>query len=163
MMRLLCVFAPAAMLMMASACGTGDGHESRAASAQSRPALMQAEPRLTVPAELSPWPKDWSSYLGREVRISGTAADAKLGAILLGEDNQSIWMDGIDAWPSGYYQGGDQGKRVCIIGTVIEKKDLPVFVQKKGEPMMQGMPVPEGTDLEQAKRRYLIAKPVFCP
>ena len=39
------------------------------------------------------WPKDWSKYLGQSVILEGTAADAKLGALLLG-DGGVIWIDG---------------------------------------------------------------------
>jgi hypothetical protein len=31
-----------------------------------------------------PWPKDWSEHLGKKVTLEGTAANAKLGAFLLG-------------------------------------------------------------------------------
>ncbi len=148
------------VFIVVCACGTSAGNENRAMT--TAPPGTIGSPS-SASGELSPWPADWASYVGRQVRISGTAADAKMGAILLGDGNQSIWMDGMDAWPPGFYEGGDKGKRVCVIGTVIEKNDLPVFVQKKDEPIMQGIPVPEGTDLEKARKRYLIAKPVFCP
>jgi hypothetical protein len=36
------------------------------------------------------------------------------------------------------------------------RHDLPVFVQKPGEPPLQGIPVPEGTDLHAASRRYVV-------
>jgi hypothetical protein len=36
------------------------------------------------------------------------------------------------------------------------RHDLPVFVQKPGEPPRQGIPVPEGTDLHAASRRYVV-------
>lgn len=148
-----CLFAAPAIALLAAACGRGDGHESRGPGAQTSSA---------APQELSEWPADFSSYLGKSVRIWGTAADAKLGAMVLGPDGQSIWIDGMDSWPAGYYQGGDKGKRVCVEGKVIERKDLPVFIPKPGEPEMQGMPMPEGTDLNKASRRFLIADHVLC-
>src|SRR5262249_40869799 len=41
---------------------------------------------------LSSWPNDWSARLGQEITLEGAAVDAKLGALLLGEEN-SIWID----------------------------------------------------------------------
>ena len=43
-----------------------------------------------------------------------------------------------------------------ITGTVIERHDLPVFILGKDEQPRAGIPVPEGTDLQQASRRFLI-------
>jgi hypothetical protein len=48
------------------------------------------------------------------------------------------------------------GVRVEVRGIVRERKDLPVFIQRPDEPIMQGMPMPEGTDLDQARRRLVI-------
>src|ERR1700722_11175683 len=87
-----------------------------------------SDPRERVMA----WPKDWSGYLGQMVTLEGKAANSKLGALLLGKD-EAIWIDGLDSWPVGFYSG-DQSKRLRVTGTVIMKDDLPVFVQKPGEP-----------------------------
>jgi hypothetical protein len=56
----------------------------------------------------------------------------------------------------GYYLGGEQGKRVRVTGTVIERHNLPVFIPRKDELPVQGIPVPEGTDLHKASRRFLL-------
>jgi hypothetical protein len=64
-----------------------------------------------------------------------------------------IWIDGLDAWPAGL-----RGKRVRVTGKVIERADLPVFVHRDDEPEMAGMPVPPGTDLEKARRRFLLTE-----
>jgi len=91
--------------------------------------------------------------LGQVITVDGTAEDAKLGALLLTDDSMSIWIDGLDAWPSGV-----RGKNVQVTGKVIQRSDLPVFVRQEGEPEMQGIPVPRGTDVEKARRRLLLAE-----
>jgi hypothetical protein len=101
------------------------------------------------------WPKDWSDHLGRTVTLEGTAADAKLGALLQGE-HDTIWIDGLDSWPEGFYSGGEKGKRVRVTGTVIQKDDMPVFLQKPGEPPRAGIPVCSEEELKKAKWRYLL-------
>lgn len=105
------------------------------------------------------WPEDWSKHLGHTVTVEGLAANAKLGALLMGESKGAIWMDGMDSWPAGFYtrnhEGKDVYKRVRVTGVVIERGDLPVFIQR-GDIQQQGMPVPPGTDLEAASKRYLL-------
>lgn len=105
--------------------------------------------------ELAAWPVDWSAYLGQRVTLAGTALDAKSGALLRG-DGAEIWIDGLDAWPPGYYLGGQQGRRVRATGTVITRADLPVFIDEPGALPRSGIPVPPGTDPAQAARRYLL-------
>jgi hypothetical protein len=102
------------------------------------------------------WPKDWSKHLGQTVTLEGTAANAKLGALLLAGDGESIWIDGLDQWPEGFYSGGSKGKRVRVTGTVIKRDDMPVFVQKPGEPLREGIPVQSEEELEKAKWRFLL-------
>jgi hypothetical protein len=87
--------------------------------------------------------------------LEGTAADAKLGALLQGKEGL-IWIEGLESWPEGFYSGGDQGKRLRVTGTVIRKDDLPVFVQKPGEPPGAAIPVASEEEREKAKRRYLL-------
>jgi hypothetical protein len=110
-----------------------------------------SEPRASGPA----WPKDWSGHVGQTVTLEGTAANAKLGAILQGKDGV-IWIEGLDSWPEGFCSGGNQGKRLRVTGVVIRKDDLPVFVQKPGEPPSAGIPVASEEEREKAKRRYLL-------
>lgn len=107
------------------------------------------------PSELISWPKDWSLYLNQKVTIEGTAVDAKLGAQLLGSGPE-IWIDGLDAWPAGFYLGGRQGKLLYVTGIVIERSDLPVFVAKEGEIQKTGIPVNKESDLAQASKRFLL-------
>jgi hypothetical protein len=101
------------------------------------------------------WPRDWSKYLGRSITLEGKAANAKQGAVLLG-DGDEIWIDGLEAWPDGFYLGGDDSKRVRVTGTVIERSDAPAFRSHPGEAPRQGIPVPEGTDLSEAQKRFLL-------
>jgi hypothetical protein len=101
------------------------------------------------------WPEDWSKYVGRTVTLEGTAANAKLGAVLEGE-NGMIWIDGLDSWPEGFYLGGDNGKRVRVTGTVIRKDDVPVYVQIPGDLPKGGISVANEEEREEAKWRYLL-------
>ncbi|CAA9402099.1 MAG: hypothetical protein AVDCRST_MAG64-1751 [uncultured Phycisphaerae bacterium] len=101
------------------------------------------------------WPKDWSGRVGQPVTLEGTAVNAKLGAALIGEDDL-VWIDGLDAWPDGFYSGGDQGKRLRVTGVVIRRDDVPVFVPEPGEPMKAGVPVTSEAEREKAKWRYLL-------
>ena len=62
----------------------------------------------------------FNDYLGKSITLEGKAENAKMGALLIG-DNFSIWIDGLDAWPEGLYQGGNDGKKIKVTGIVIEK------------------------------------------
>ena len=96
----------------------------------------------------------WESQLGQTITVTGTAQNLKLGATVDTEKGM-IWLDGVDTWPDDL-----NGKKVEVKGTVIERHDLPVFIEKKeGEPQVSGMPVPEGTDLKKASHRYLLENP----
>ena len=106
--------------------------------------------------------KMFSDYLGKSITLEGKALNAKMGALLKGDDF-SIWINELAEWPQGYYRGGDEGKRVKVRGIVIEKYDLPVFIPKKGDLPRAGMPVPEGTDLKEASRRYLLENAEWEP
>jgi hypothetical protein len=106
------------------------------------------------------WPASWSSSLGKTVTVEGVALDAKLGAVVRGEQGQGeIWIDRLAEWPPGYTLGPQSGRRVRVTGTVIERADLPVFEElPPGAPQVTGMPVPKGSDLERASRRFLLAE-----
>ena len=94
----------------------------------------------------------WSQYLLKKVSVEGTALNAKIGAYLqLSNTSTSIWIDSLSFWPEQY-----RGKRVSVTGTLIKRYDLPVYIQKIGEPVRTGIPVPEGTDLHSASKRYLL-------
>jgi hypothetical protein len=98
---------------------------------------------------------DWAAFLGKTVAVEGTAVNAKLGALLLVPCG-SIWIAGLDSWPSGFHRGGRDGKRVRVTGIVRIRADMPVFTSRPGEPQRAGIPVPPGTDLDEARRRFVL-------
>jgi hypothetical protein len=91
-----------------------------------------------------------ASNLGKKVTFSGEAESRHLGAVLRGK-GFSIWIDGLHDWPDDL-----RGKRVSVTGTVIERHDLPVFIQNRANRGVQGIPVPKGTNLHEAAHRYLL-------
>ncbi len=94
--------------------------------------------------------------LGMEITITEKTVNAKLGAMIITDENLSLWIEDMDSWPMGFYNGRDSCKIVEATGILIEKYDLPVFIHKEGEPTKSGMPVPEGTNLKEASHRYLL-------
>ena len=54
---------------------------------------------------------------------------------------------------------GALGQRVEVVGVLEERHDLPVFVLRAGEPTIAGIPVPEGTALHAASRRFVLTQP----
>jgi hypothetical protein len=132
---------------------------SRSSLAQQINVTGTDQPSRALPDKLvqapMKWPKDWSDCVGKLVTVDGVVVDMKIGAALFGDEN-TIFIDGIDSWPNGYWLGNKPGKRLRVTGTVIERHDLPVFIQKKDELPRQGIPVPEGTDLNKASQRFLI-------
>jgi hypothetical protein len=97
---------------------------------------------------------DWAAHLGETVTLEGFAIDRKFGAQLWTERGD-VWIDNLPRWPEGFYSGGDKGKRLRVTGTLIKRDDMPVFVQKLGGVVPQGIAVTE-QELEQAKWRYLL-------
>ena len=95
-------------------------------------------------------PERLSALIGHTVTLEGVAEARKLGPALRGE-GFDVWIDQLSDWPREFV-----GKRVRVTGILEERHDLPVFVQRRGEPVAAGIPVPEGTDLRQASRRYVI-------
>lgn len=114
--------------------------------------LAACAPETPPPPE--PAPSPWEAALGRELTVEGVARRAKLGP-MVETGGGGIWIDG----PHGFWPEGVVGRRVKVTGTVVRKDDLPVFIPRPGEPMKAGIPVPEGTDLEEARIRYLLASP----
>lgn len=94
-------------------------------------------------------PESWESRLGRTVEIEGEAENRKMGAAV-----GDLWVDG-DVPP------GMNGKQVRVRGILTRRDDLPVFVPDPKEDAKAGIPVPKGTDLEKARRRYVITKPTW--
>ncbi len=107
----------------------------------------------SAPASSKPAPFPLAAKLGQVVTVEGVPEDAKLGALLMIGGARTVWIDGLDAWPSEL-----RGKVVEVTGKVIERSDLPVFVHHDGEPEKGGIPVGPGTDLAQARRRFLLTQ-----
>jgi hypothetical protein len=94
--------------------------------------------------------------VGQVITVEGWAVNRKIGAELKG-DGFSVFIEGLDSWPAGYYVAGDKGRRVRVTGMLIEAYDLPVFEETHDSPLArQGIPVPRGTDMHQARHRYLL-------
>ncbi|MBW2528763.1 MAG: hypothetical protein JRI23_31600 [Deltaproteobacteria bacterium] len=94
----------------------------------------------------------WQDHLGKCVVVDGYAVDSHKTGPALVHPAANIGLVPVE----GSWSAALVGHHVRVEGTVAERSDRPVFVAKKGEPPMQGMPVPEGTDLEQARKRLVI-------
>lgn len=91
-----------------------------------------------------------ATLVGQPVALEGVAEARKLGAALRGDDFD-VWIDQLSDWPSNHV-----GKKVRVTGVLEQRHDLPVYIQRPGEPVAGGIPVPEGTDLREASRRYVV-------
>ncbi len=98
----------------------------------------------------------WDDQIGNRITLTGMAINRKIGAFLSG-DRFGIYVD-LDTkhWPSDLYHGGADGELVVVTGTVTQRSDLPVFVPEADAPSIQGIPVPKGTDLGEAAKRYIL-------
>ena len=88
--------------------------------------------------------------VGQPVTLEGVAEARKLGPALRGNGFE-VWIDGLEQWPAA-----TAGRKIRVVGVLEERHDLPVYIQKAGEPPAAGIPVPEGTDLRHASRRYVV-------
>jgi len=95
-------------------------------------------------------------YVGKKITVTGKAQNLKIGARLVCDNGTIIWMDDIDSWPAGYYLGEDDSKTVRVAGKLIEKNDLPIVGDNKGDLKIQGMSVPEGANEKEINHRYLL-------
>jgi hypothetical protein len=114
-----------------------------------------------------PGPADAASVvsdenIGKEITVVGWAVNSKIGALLVG-DGLDLWIEDLAGWPDGYYEGGERGKKVKVTGILEQDHGLPVFVPREGEPVVQGIPVEEGTDLEKASLRYVLKNAKWEP
>jgi hypothetical protein len=91
--------------------------------------------------------------VGQRVTLTGVAERWKIGPSLHG-DGFLVGIDGLDDWPPDFVN-----RKVQVTGLLEERHDLPVFVADTPEERgrMQGIPVPSGTDLDKASRRYVIS------
>lgn len=92
--------------------------------------------------------------LGKEITLTGSAENSKMGAVLNG-DNFTIYIEGLTQWPDDLLLS-EKPLKLTVSGILIEKYDLPVFVRKKGDPIISGIEVPRGTDLKKASHRFLL-------
>lgn len=136
------------ILLMACGCGGPSEPDPIASKFKSKHELSAAN---TSSADDS---HDWSKQLGETVTLTGKALNFKIGAALHLEDSL-IYVD-LDYWPDGLYHGGDDGEIVRVTGTVARRNMLPVFVPDPDDDVVQGIAVPEGTDLDQAAMAYVL-------
>jgi hypothetical protein len=132
----------ALLVGLVSACGGAarDTHDTPPVSDVSR----ATETNTMTSFDPAPWNN-------RCVIAEGYAVSSKSSEMLdLGGPTLGVIFDGAGGWqvPLGAW--------VQVRGTVVQRSDLPVFIQDPNEPIMQGMPVPPGTDLEQARKRWVI-------
>lgn len=105
-------------------------------------------------------PLPWKALLGKEITLVGRGENAKVGAILLG-DEMSIWVDlPGQSWPGEVSHRTAANpdalrRKVKVTGTLEQWSDLPVFTpsQSRGQ---AGILVPEGTNLEEARKRNIL-------
>jgi len=100
-------------------------------------------------------PRDLRALLGKEVTLVGVAEPWMAGPALHGDD--FFVFLAVDAWPGEVVM-----KTVRVTGRLEEHHDLPVFIAKPtkdGGWPPQGIPVPEGTDLKEASKRFVIVNP----
>jgi hypothetical protein len=124
-------------------------------SAPQHPGALQMQQTTPAPPAGAQSEPAFAPHRGRCVIVEGYASGQKIGPLLQG----GAWAIGVslkDPRGDAAWWALPGGSRVRVRGVVTERSDLPVFIQKKGEPIMQGMPVPEGTDLDEARRRYVL-------
>ncbi len=97
----------------------------------------------------------WAELVGQQVQLTGKARSHKVGAYLAGTDF-GIYVSLKDThWPASFHPG----ELVKVSGTVAQHSDLPVFHHDPEAglaDLRSGVPVPPGTDLEQASKRYIL-------
>jgi len=119
--------------------------------------IRQVEPKVADAPETAVDLRDWSKQVGETVRLTGKAINHKICATLYVENSMIyVDLDSTTHWPDGLYHGGEDGELVQVTGTVAHRSMLPVFVQHPDDPPKQGMPVLEGTDLNEAAKAYVL-------
>jgi len=77
-------------------------------------------------------PRALSSLVGKRVRLSGVARDAKGGAVLL-VDGSPVYLQALESWPSHA-----NGKVVSVGGTLVSKEYLPKATRDAKGAISQG-------------------------
>lgn len=121
-------------------------------AAPAQPSQQRVQQSVTPHSEK----KDRSVDIGKRITVIGTALNHHMGAVV-SVDGSTIYVELPDKyWPDGVYHGGDTGDLVEVTGILEQRSDLPVFIQDPNEPPMHGMPMPPGTDLKEAAKRYVL-------
>ena len=116
----------------------------------------------------APWNKTDAGRVGDQVTREGRAENHKLGAALLTDDQQLIWIEGLHEWPAGYFVPGGKSARVRVTGLLSEAYDLPVTSMMVPDEvvdmatMVQGYGVADPED-RQARHRYLLRDATWEP
>lgn len=128
------------------------------ATASAAPAAPgSASGEVTSSAPPAPPAIDWARYEGECVQVEGWAGGQKIGPLLIAPRG-SVAVALSDPRGDQAWWALPSGARVRVTGTVTRRADLPVFIPKPGEPAVQGIPVPPGTDLEAARRRFVLER-----
>ncbi|HML75283.1 MAG TPA: hypothetical protein PKB02_12405 [Anaerohalosphaeraceae bacterium] len=90
------------------------------------------------------------AFVGSQVRVEGVAESRKIGT-LIQCNGFGVWIDKLSDWPKAV-----SGRKVQAVGVLEERNDLPVFVPEPKGLLVQGISVPQGTDLHQASRRFIL-------
>lgn len=96
------------------------------------------------------------AFVGSQVSVEGVAESHKIGT-LVQCNGFGVWIDKLSDWPEAV-----SGKKVQAVGVLEERYDLPVFVPEPGGLLVQGIAVPQGTDLHQASRRFVLRDAVWA-
>jgi hypothetical protein len=100
--------------------------------------------------------EDLNEFIGKKVTITGITVNMKLGAALILENGQIIWMNDMLNWPNDYYTD-KKTTTVKVTGFLMQQNDLPVFISNENDSIIhQGIPTSKGADLKEATHRYLL-------
>ncbi len=101
-----------------------------------------------------------SEQVGHTVTFEGRPQNRKNGVALVGEGAE-VWLLDDSVLPEGTFDAGHTGPLMRFTGILDEDQGLPVFIDstsdQEGEGLaVQGIPVPPGTDLSEAGRRFVL-------
>ena len=85
----------------------------------------------------------------------GIAQNARMGAVLIGEDGARHWVD-LDAWPDSVV-----GKKVQLDAVPVIRYDLPVATVGPNGEQSAGVPIEPGQTAEDAARREVLTDPIW--
>ena len=92
-------------------------------------------PHLREPAKPTKEERSPGKLVGKRVRLSGPARDAKGGAVLLLND-VPVYLAGLESWPLVV-----RGKQVAVGGTLVDKRYLPEATRNAKGEIAQGTAV----------------------